>query len=83
MWNVNISLKAIRVKLFWLEMRWIPVLPLPHPHTTIFLPNCFNALKPSLTLSLFFSLAVPRGMWELSCPNRDRTCAPCIGSAES
>ena len=28
-------------------------------------------------------LATPHGMWDLSSPTRDQTCAPCIGSAES
>lgn len=27
-----------------------------------------------------FSLAAPRGMWDLSSTTRDRTCAPCSGS---
>ena len=30
----------------------------------------------------FFFLAAPCGMWDLSFPTRDRTCAPCIGSEE-
>ena len=29
-----------------------------------------------------YFLAVPHGMWDLSSPIRDRTCAPCSGSAE-
>ena len=32
--------------------------------------------------SFFFSV-VPRGMWDLSSPTRDRTHTPCVGSAES
>ena len=31
----------------------------------------------------FFFLTTPCGMWDLSSLTRDRTCAPCIGSAES
>ena len=31
----------------------------------------------------FYFLAVPCGMWDLSYPTRDQTCAPCIGSMES
>ena len=31
----------------------------------------------------FFLVAVPRGMWGLSSPTRDGTCAPCSGSVES
>ena len=29
----------------------------------------------------FFFLTIPRGMWDLSSPTRDRTSAPCSGSA--
>ena len=32
---------------------------------------------------VFFVLAAPHGMWDLSSPTRDRTRAPCIGSVES
>ena len=35
----------------------------------------------SLSLSVFISW--PRGMWDLSPPTRDRTCAPCMGSTVS
>ena len=31
----------------------------------------------------FFFLAMPHGMWDLSSPTRDRTCAPCSGSMKS
>ena len=31
----------------------------------------------------FFFLAAPHGMWDLSSLTRDRTHAPCSGSAES
>ena len=34
-------------------------------------------------LFFVFSLAVPRGMWDLSSPTRDRTHTPCLGSVES
>ena len=34
------------------------------------------------TLLIFFS-AAPQGMWDLSSATRDRTRAPCSGSAES
>ena len=34
-------------------------------------------------LGFVFSLAVLRGMWDLSSPTRDPTCSPCIGSTES
>ena len=36
-----------------------------------------------LLREIFFFLAVPRSMWDLSSPTRDRTRAPCSGSAES
>ena len=32
---------------------------------------------------IFFFLATPSGMWDLSSPARDLTRAPCIGRAES
>ena len=31
----------------------------------------------------FLFLAAPHGMWDLSSPTRDRTCATCIGSTGS
>ena len=37
----------------------------------------------SLTCGIFFFLAMPLGLWDLSSPTRDRTRAPCSGSAES
>ena len=36
-----------------------------------------------LTIFLFFFLAVPRGLQDLSSLTRDRTCAPCSGRMES
>ena len=32
---------------------------------------------------IYFFLAAPQGMWDLSSSTRDRTCTPCIGSAGS
>ena len=48
-------------------------------------------LKPIYLLIFFFFffffllnfLAAQHCMWDLSCPTRDRTCAPCSGSTES
>ena len=39
--------------------------------------------KPFLIPFFFFLsfFAYPHGMWDLSSPTRDRTCAPCIGKA--
>ena len=34
-------------------------------------------------LVIYFILAVPRGMWDLSSLTRDRTCVPCSESWES
>ena len=47
-----------------------------------------ESVSPSLSWSaslfcFFVFLTAPRGMWGLSSPTRDRTCAPCIGSVES
>ena len=41
-------------------------------------------LAIQIEILFFFNLlAVLCSMWDLSSPTRDRTCAPCIGSAES
>ena len=40
-------------------------------------PSCSQDL---LFFFLFFLLAMPRGVWDLSSPTRDRTHAPCSGS---
>ena len=42
-----------------------------------------DILYSTLSLSLFFFLAVPRSMQDLSFPTRDGTPAPCSGSMES
>ena len=45
-----------------------------------------KALIPQeiVPMDVFFKfLATPRGMWDLSSLTRDRTCALCIGRAES
>ena len=37
-----------------------------------------------IILFLFYVVVFwPRGIWELSSPTNDRTCAPCSGSMES
>ena len=36
-----------------------------------------------LFVCLFLFLAAPCGMWDLSSPTRDRTCAPCSGCVDS
>ena len=43
-----------------------------------FTPNVYVA-----GIILIFFLAAPHGMWDLSSPTRDRTCALCSGSMES
>ena len=50
-------------------------------------PNhCATREAPIIFLIHFFVLlflAMLHGVWDLSSPTRDQTCAPCIGSAES
>ena len=60
------------------------------PVTLVIMP-CFLCCKGipwiDVALSVFsyflYSLAVPHGLQDLSSLTRDRTCAPCSGSAES
>ena len=41
----------------------------------------WSGVRP--VLRLFFFLAAPHGMWDLSFPSRDPTHVPCIGNVES
>ena len=55
-----------------------------HARETAVPPNvCLWETLSNRILFFFFFLAMPHGMWDLSSPTRDRTHAPCIGSAES
>ena len=46
------------------------------------LPGTLTTLSYFYYCFLIF-LATPCGIWDLSSPTRDRTCAPCSGSVES
>ena len=59
---------------------------LPNTHTLIEVlqnPMGQGLFSPPLFFFLFFFLATPCGMWDLSSPTRYQTRAPCSGSAES
>ena len=44
---------------------------------------CNNVNDFIFFVNFFFWLCVPCGVWDLSSPAKDRTCAPCSRSAES
>ena len=67
----------------WILLKAVDFCVLIVCHATSLNSPVHDCCSPVLFIYLFFTLATPRSMWDLSFLTKDQSCALCIGSAES